>query len=351
MTEPAAFAMNDDLLARAAALRAGAGPLDDRTVAGRLGVPEAALLEARCEEGGALRLAPSAGPEGFGALFPGLPALGEIRAVCRNATCVHEKIGVLPEPAIDGPIGMTVGAIDLRLFFQHWRFGYAVTEATGDSLQFFDASGGHILRIDSGPQTDRVAFADLVTAFASPHIPAACFAPSVVAPVEQPDSSIDVEGLRAAWREQRQTNLFFSLMKRFSVTRAQAMRLVGADLARPVAPSSVATLLHGVAEAGIPILAFCGNRGCLQIHAGPICTVLATPPMLAVRDKAFTLTLDERGVTSAFVVRKPSVQGDVHSLELYDASAEVVLQIFGDRPPQGPERADWRALTASLPDA
>lgn len=140
-------------------------------------------------------------------------------------------------------------------------------------------------------------------------------------------------------------------MKRFSVTRAQAMRLVGPDFARPVAVSATATLLREAARAGIPILAFCGNRGCLQIHAGSIQRVEAVPPTLAVRDPAFSLTLDEDRVTAAYVVRKPSVRGDVHALELYDAGADVLLQIFGDRPPQGPERSDWRALTVSLPDA
>ena len=131
----------DGLLAREAALRARAGSLRMRDAAAALGVPEAALLEARRRGGEAIRLARPDAPEGFGRLLARLPEAGTVMALTRNETAVHEKVGRFNDPAIEGTLGQVVGAIDLRLFLQHWRFGYALAEGTVASLQFFDAAG------------------------------------------------------------------------------------------------------------------------------------------------------------------------------------------------------------------
>ena len=97
-------------------------------------------------------------------------------------------------------------------------------------------------------------------------------------------------------------------------------------------------------------MVFVGNPGCLQIHSGPVHRVEPVGPWLNVLDPTFNLHLREDRVAAAWVVRKPSANGDIHSLELYDASGELAAQFFGHRPPRGEERADWRALVTGLPD-
>src|SRR5688572_20646463 len=126
------------LLAREAALRERTGSLRMRDAAAALGVPEAALVEARRSTGAAVTLARPDAPEGFGRVLMRLPEAGEVMALTRNETAVHEKVGTFAPPAIDGALGQVVGDIDLRLFLRHWRFGYALTEETLRSLQFFD---------------------------------------------------------------------------------------------------------------------------------------------------------------------------------------------------------------------
>ena len=118
-----------DLLAREAALRERTGSLRMRDAAAALGVPEAALIEARRRSGAAVRLARPEAPEGFGRVLARLPEAGEVMALTRNETAVHEKVGRFAPPDLDGALGQVVGDIDLRLFLQHWRFGYAVSEA------------------------------------------------------------------------------------------------------------------------------------------------------------------------------------------------------------------------------
>jgi putative hemin transport protein len=339
----------DDLLAREAALRAGGATPRMRDAAAALGVPEAALVEARRRTGAAVPLRRPDAAEGFGRVLARLPEAGTVMALTRNETAVHEKVGRFAPPAIDGALGQVVGDIDLRLFLQHWRLGYALTDGGLRSLQFFDAAGTAIHKVYRRPETDAEAFERVVAAFADPGAAPARFDAPEPPRIERPDAEVDVKGLREAWGALEQTHLFFALMRRFDVTRAQAMRLAGPALARPVAASSVELLLEQAAAAGLPVMVFVGNRGCVQIHSGPVSRIETVGPWLNVLDPGFNLHLRLDRVTAAWVARKPSVHGDIHALELYDASGEVAVQVFGHRPAQGRERPDWRALVTGLP--
>jgi putative hemin transport protein len=321
-----------------------------RDAAAALGVPEAALLEARRGTGAARRLRRPEGAEGFGAVIARLPEAGEAMALTRNEACVHEKHGAYSPPDIEGAIGQVVGEIDLRLFLRHWRFGYLLHEETRagprQSLQFFDAAGTAVHKVHATAATDPAAFARIAGDFADPHAPAAAFEPPPPA-AERPDAEIDATGLRAAWAGLKHTHEFALLLRRFGATRAQAARLAP-EFARPVAAGAAERLLAEVAASGFPIMVFVGNRGCVQIHSGPIRRVETVGPWLNVLDPRFNLHLRQDLVTAAAVVRKPSVMGDIHALELFDAAGELAAQVFGTRPPREGERPEWRRLVTSL---
>ena len=220
-----------------------------RDAAAALGVPEAALVEARRATGAARRLRRPDVAEGFGALLARLPAAGEVMALTRNEACVHEKTGRYNPPAFEGAMGQVVGEIDLRLFTRHWRFGYLLDEDTRSgprrSLQFFDATGTAVHKVYATAATDAAAFARIAEDAADPGAPPAAFEPARPA-AERPDAEIDVAGFRAAWAELRHTHEFVLLLRRFGVTRAQAIRLAP-DFARPVGPEAAHALLASAA--------------------------------------------------------------------------------------------------------
>ena len=56
--------------------------------------------------------------------------------------------------------------------------------------------------------------------------------------------------------------------------------------------------------------------------------------------------LREDHVASAWVVKKPTEDGVVTSLELFDADGKQITLIFGKRKPGIPEREEWRAVVA-----
>jgi putative hemin transport protein len=322
-----------------------------RDGAAALGVSEGALTEARRLSGEAV---PLALPAGFGPFLDRLGGLGTLMALTRNDACVHEKKGVYAAPSFHGRMAQTLGEIDLRLFLEHWHAIYALTETAGDtvrrSFQIFDASGEAVHKIHAVEGTDTGAFDALAHAFAAPDAPPVVFAPPPAPEAERPDGAIDAAGLRAGWAALEHSHDFFPLLRRFGVTRAQAMRLGGPDFVRPVAAASIRQVLETAAAEGLPLMIFVGNRGCVQIHSGRVHRIEAMGPWLNVLDPAFNLHLREDRIAAAFVVRKPSTRADVHSLELFGPAGFCFAQVFGERPPGGTERSDWRALLATLPE-
>ena len=54
------------------------------------------------------------------------------------------------------------------------------------------------------------------------------------------------------------------------------------------------------------------------------------------------------GIHAAWIIRKPTRDGIVTSLEIYDADGAQIAWMFGKRKPGELEREDWRRLVASL---
>jgi putative hemin transport protein len=96
-------------------------------------------------------------------------------------------------------------------------------------------------------------------------------------------------------------------------------------------------------------MVFVGNPGCIQIHTGPVARIVPMGPWINVMDPGFNLHLRADHVREAWVVRKPTSDGIVTSLELFDATGETIALLFGARKPGKPEDERWRELVAGLP--
>jgi putative hemin transport protein len=348
MTADGAWTNPDALRAAWTALRAK-GTVRNRDAARQLGVSEAELIASQCGQG-VTRL------EGdFRRLLERLHELGPVMALTRNDDVVHEKIGRYENVSADGMVGLALGEdIDLRLFFRHWTLGYAVEEATDhgprSSLQFYDASGTAVHKMFLRDQIHAHAYRALVEAFASDcQTRGERVAPPAPAAAEVDDAAVDQDGLLAGWSQLKDTHEFFPLLKKFNVGRRQALRLARSRFAQPVLLRSVRALLDDVASTQLPIMVFVGNRGCIQIHTGPVVNVKPMGPWLNVMDPGFNLHLREDRIASAWVVRKPTTEGDVTSLELFNAAGETMAMLFGKRKPGVPEMPGWREAVARLP--
>ncbi len=59
--------------------------------------------------------------------------------------------------------------------------------------------------------------------------------------------------------------------------------------------------------------------------------------------------LREDHIDTAWVIEKPTSDGVVTSIELFDAQKEMIVQFFGLRKPGIPELSKWKELVTSLP--
>jgi putative hemin transport protein len=276
-----------------------------------------------------------------------LETLGNVMTLTRNEAVVHEKTGVYANVNIDGEIGLALNPeIDLRFFLHSWRYGFAV-RSPRSSIQFFDRHGDAVHKIFLTAKSDTAAYAQLVQRYGSTH--------NLLqvdnrekAIEELTDDAIDGIAFRRAWLEMKDTHEFFPLLRRFKLTRMQALRLAPDDHVQEVDTNLIETLLHSASESGISIMVFAGNHGCLQIHTGPIHKIATVDSWLNVLDPGFSLHIQTGLLERAFIVRKPTTDGAVSSLECYDATGEMVVQFFGERKPGRPELPAWTALLQQI---
>jgi putative hemin transport protein len=322
--------------------------LRNREAAHALGVSEGEALAAFVGEH-VVRLEAA-----FIELFEQMPSLGTVMALTRNEAAVHEKDGPFEQMSHDGPIGLALGsAIDLRIFYHHWASGFAVHEPTEHgtmkSLQFFDAQGHAVHKVYLRAHSHHAAFDALVERWRMPEQTAGLMvAAQRACTVVRPDSEIDVAGFHAAWAAMTDTHQFFGLLRQFGLARTQALRLAEPRFAQPVTLDSLRRVLDGAAATRLPIMIFVGNHGMIQIHTGPVQTIRSMGPWLNVLDPGFNLHLREDLIDQAWVVKKPTSDGMVTSLELFDANGENIAMLFGARKPGAQELEGWRELSATL---
>ena len=341
-----------DLLHRIEALRAAEPRLRARELAERLGVTEAEFVAAGCGHT-AVRLRPD-----WPALLHGLEALGPVMALTRNDSAVHERHGVYRNIQINGSQALVLDeGIDLRIFLGRWHHGFAVAEGASDaprlSLQIFDADGTAVHKIYVTGQSDGAAYQALVSAFrAEDQSPALTVTPKAAATADGvADAGVDVAAFRAAWDALQDTHDFFPLLRRFGLGRTQALRLGGTERAEGIAVDAPRRVLELAAARGTPIMVFVGSPGVIQIHTGPVVRVEPMGPWINVLDPAFNLHLREDKVAAAWIVRKPTQDGTVTSVELFDDRGDTIALFFGKRKPGQPEDPAWRELVAALTPA
>ncbi|BCH32173.1 hemin-degrading factor [Mesorhizobium sp. L-8-10] len=330
--------------------RADNPKMRERDLARQLGISEAEFVAAWCGEG-ALRVSPDANE-----LLTGLEAVGEVMALTRNESAVHEKIGTYDKVVTGAHSAMVLGEqIDLRIFPKVWAHGFAVEKRDGDeirrSLQFFDAQGEAVHKVHLRPGSNLYAYQNLVSrlAIADQSQKVAVKAMEVAIDAAPAGAVASMEELRDRWSRLTDTHQFFGMLKALNLTRLQALDMVGQDYAWLLDADAVSAMFSHSVQEQIPIMCFVGNRGCIQIHKGPLQNVQPMGPWLNVMDKTFHLHLRMDHIRQAWVVRKPTKDGHVTSIEAYDAAGEMVIQFFGARHEGEAERGDWRFIAENLP--
>ncbi|GAB3252646.1 hemin-degrading factor [Larkinella harenae] len=331
-----------DLKKQYAAFKAENPKTRIRDAAQQLGVSEAELLATGVGET-ATQL------EGdFRDLLKEVPTLGYVMALTRNESVVHERKGEYTNVSFNGHVGLVLGEdIDLRLFMASWKFGFAVHENDRKSLQFFAADGEALHKIYLTDKSNEAAYDAIVAKYRSEKQDGVlAIEPKPETPAPTPDADIDVAAFQQAWLDLKDTHEFFGMLRKHKVSRLQAMHLAPEGYAFPTTMEAVKNAFGEASKTALPIMIFVGNRGVIQIHTGEVRKLVPMGPWFNVLDPQFNLHLREDHVASAWVVKKPTTEGIVTSLELFDADGNQIALIFGKRKPGVPEKTEWRNIVA-----
>lgn len=321
-----------------------------RNAADALGVSEVELLATRIGEG-VTRLNPD-----FKDILLEIESLGKVMALTRNEECVHERKGIYLNADFSNPhAGLFVGEdIDMRIFWGPWATVYAVTDesprGTMRSLQFFAKDGDAIHKIYLTKDSNVEAYEALVAKYQSANQNLGeSVTPMFVDIDERPDDEIDAKGFQDAWLALKDTHDFFMMMKKFGVTRTQALRLAPDEHhAHRIEKDSIVTMLEEAAKQNLPIMVFTGNKGNIQIHTGEIKRTLWHEGWFNIMDPDFNMHLDMTKIAQTWVVRKPTEDGIVTSIEVFNEMGEIIVQFFGKRKPGIPELTEWRKLVEQV---
>ncbi len=323
-----------------------------RDAAKILNVSEAELLETKLGNGVA-RLSGS-WPE----LLTGFKTLGKVMSLTRNDSCVLESKGTFQKIDIMGggphTMATVIGPIESRVFFAAWNAGYAVVDKKQDrelkSIQIFDKAGEAVLKVYLQEESNVEAYNKLVEDFTAPNDLVVEFAPY---PAEELNGPKDIEAFLQDWRSMKDTHDFFGMIRKHQVDRFVALEIAEGKFTYKVALNATEQLLNVASETKLPIMIFAGSKGNIQIHQGKVKNIKLVDRgedvWLNVLDPDFNMHLKQNDVETAWVVVKPTEDGPVTSIELFDNQKRMIAQFFGLRKPGIPQREAWEKLVEGLP--
>ncbi|WP_246660487.1 ChuX/HutX family heme-like substrate-binding protein [Nitratireductor sp. XY-223] len=322
----------------------------ERELAAQLGISEAEFVAAWCGLGNT-RLNVRVND-----VLTGLEALGEVMALTRNESAVHEKVGVYDGVRTSQRGAIVLGEdIDLRIFHNNWAHGFAVEKRDGErigrSLQFFDKHGTAVHKIHLRPDSNIEAYERLVSTFKAD-------IQGQTLDVEEPSreqelpaslSDVDIADMRDKWAAMNDVHQFVGILRKFRVSRHQAVSAMDEEFAWRLDDSALVAMLNLVSMEDIPIMCFVGSPGVIQIHRGPVKEIRSMGPWINILDPGFHMHLRLDHISELWAVRKPNRDGHVTSLEAYNRDKKLIIQFFGDRREGSDERGDWRMLMENLP--
>ena len=339
----------NELIEKAAALKVEEPKLRSRGLAKKLGISEAELTSFSVGKN-VTRLVGD-----WKSLLTGLKNVGYVMALTRNESCVHERKGIYDNIKFyGGPHNMGVAVnpdIDLRFFMNEWKYGLAIEMDRGSAaklyaFQFFNAKGEAVHKVYCTPKSDLEAYEKLVQLFtAKEQIPITDVDTTPLAKKEiTPDDEIDVTNFQESWKTLKDTHDFFGLLRKYTVTRTQGLRLAPEGFTQKIDNLAIVRTLKNVVAQKVSIMCFVHSKGCVQIHTGPIRNLKLYGDWYNIMDKEFNLHLNLEDVAETWIVKKPTEDGIVTSLELFDKNGELIVYFFGERKPGKPELKGWREI-------
>lgn len=333
--------MNAELLKKWEEIKVDQPKLRIRDASVILGVSEAELLASKIGKGVWIL------KNDFPGFLTNTSKLGYVMALTRNEACVHERKGEYKNISINGQTALVVGDdIDLRVFLRDWKYGFYVEDNSMSSFQFFGSNGEAIHKIFKTDKSSLNGWESVKQEFIAEevHFEKPASKPVIETKKETNDSN-QIPSFLEEWSKLKDTHDFFSLIQKFKFSRNFAVTSAVGKFSFPISKDEFFEILKLVSDQDEEIMIFVGNPGMIQIHTGFVKKLEMMGPWFNVLDPEFNLHLRSDLIETIWIVDKPTVDGLVTSIEVYDKDGMLIVQCFGKRKPGYPQKEIWYNLT------
>ncbi|SEI87999.1 putative hemin transport protein [Myroides marinus] len=280
------------------------------------------------------------------AILQELKQLEQVTAITYNNGAYHLTKGHYSNVEIfEHGIGQALNdIIDMRLFLNHWKYGL-IQIKKNITLYFFDKQGNQVHTILIDKQTelallliDKYKVVDQSIITLDPY-------PSIE---EIEDVEIDLISFHKDWQALKDTHDFFTMLRKHKVTRLQALRLGATEYVKEITIDNLISTLEKVKQEQIPLMSFVGNKGAIQIYTNVIGELATTDYTIQLSDSVFNLALIRAQIKHIYIVRKPTTDGIVSAIEVFNDNGDIITQFFGERKRDTLELKIWSDILNSI---
>lgn len=274
------------------------------------------------------------------ALTDRFPDLGRVEVLTRSGQATLRQQARSPLHITPLPDTLSAsGGIDLCLRFGHWHWACLIRDTRSEriGLQVFDRHGRALLELrslDTWPNRGWRALERLGT----------CHPPVFTGqalPGRRPLP--EAPGLAEDWTDLVAPDHLGPVLRRHGLNRHEAYALLEGRFTRALPPEAVSEALTLATRRALPMTLSVASPGCRQRRTGTLPASLARGG-----GEAVALHLDATAIAEAWMADKPSHDGDMTSLEAFDAHGEQILQLDTAPGADGRPKDAWRDLLSSL---
>lgn len=295
-----------------------------------------------------------------GPFAPLLDRLHEVGSVtdltCNHSASLekHNVSGAIYDSHPSNTDNESAEAVHLRIFYPQWQYGFALLDDENcdglpqHSLQFFDHRGDMMHKILMHDSSDLSAFRRLTDDFASPDQSSPLQLTSAAAQTDGIGNMIDINALRADWAHAHSPDDFLQQQEQFDQQRLRKLRLAGKAFAYQVANDSARVILQRMVEFGTAVMSQVGNAGIVQAYYGKIKNIRSGNSLMGIMNSSFRMQLREDHIDSIWVAKKPTTDGIVTSLELFNRQGTRIASFLSKKGNGQPEPKEWREAVMRL---
>ena len=289
----------------------------------------------------------------FKALMQRLTKVGKIMSLVRNDVAVHELSGIYPTLQYSGDpqVGVAMEAIDLCIHFNEYRYAFAVRSPQGKhelrSIQTSDKCGQALQTIYL-KNRDHVFLWDEIVEHFTAQQQKPTFDLGSAEPVSRSFVDIDLTKLKQEWQQMQHAQDLSEIIKRLGISQHEAVSFIGQPYNRKVEIQAINQLIEQIKEQAIACSVLVRNKGVTQIYSGRFHKTAAMGAWMNVLDPNFNLHILTSAVEDVWVVKKPTQQGLLTSLEAYDKKGRISLEITPINTSEKQDLTEWHQVLEKL---